>query len=84
MVYQIDNERDLNAYVMSFSSKVGSAPSEIKYEKHPVSIQVTLPTFLSLTAFADTGNHTDSHTAHLAPTLSATGRSTSTASIHKA
>jgi hypothetical protein len=37
VVYQIDNDRDFKTYVMSFSSKVGPKPAEIKYERHPVS-----------------------------------------------
>ena len=36
VVSQINNERDLQYYVMSFASKVPARRSEIKYERHPV------------------------------------------------
>ena len=36
VVYQIDNERDLENYVTSFTSKVGHKPTDIRYERHPV------------------------------------------------
>ena len=39
VVLQIDNAKDLNNYVSSFASKVGSS-GEIKYERHPVRIHV--------------------------------------------
>lgn len=39
VVLQIDNARDLNNYVSSFASKVGSS-GEIKYERHPVRIHI--------------------------------------------
>ncbi|KAL9108732.1 MAG: hypothetical protein Q9227_006528 [Pyrenula ochraceoflavens] len=32
---QVDNEKDFKDYILSFSGKAGSRPSEIKYEKHP-------------------------------------------------
>ncbi|MCJ1230302.1 hypothetical protein MMC12_006974 [Toensbergia leucococca] len=35
VVYQIDNERDLENYVTSFTSKVGHKPTDIRYERHP-------------------------------------------------
>jgi len=35
-VAQIDNEVDLQIYIMSFSDKVPAKPAEIKYEQHPV------------------------------------------------
>ncbi|ETN45622.1 uncharacterized protein HMPREF1541_09454 [Cyphellophora europaea CBS 101466] len=31
----VDNEKDFNDYVLSFTTKAGPTPSEIKYEKHP-------------------------------------------------
>lgn len=37
MVNQIDNERDLQNYLLSFTSKVETKSAEIKYERHPVS-----------------------------------------------
>ena len=40
VVTQIDNARDLNNYVSSFASKVGSS-GEIKYERHPVRTHVS-------------------------------------------
>ncbi len=36
LVSQIDNDKDLRMYVMSFAPKVPSRRSEIKYERHPV------------------------------------------------
>lgn len=36
VVSQIDNERDLHHYIMSYASKVPSKPPEYKYERHPV------------------------------------------------
>ena len=38
VVYQINNERDLRNYVVSFASKVGHKQAELKYERHPVSL----------------------------------------------
>ncbi|KAL9122741.1 MAG: hypothetical protein Q9187_000702 [Circinaria calcarea] len=35
VIHQIDNERDLRNYVLSFASKVGHKHAEIKYERHP-------------------------------------------------
>lgn len=35
VVFQIDNSRDLNNYISSFASKVGST-GDIRYERHPV------------------------------------------------
>ena len=35
VIQQIDNERDFRDYMLSFSNKAGTKPSEIKYEKHP-------------------------------------------------
>ena len=37
VVYQIDNTKDFDNFVSSFSSKVGQKPTDIKYERHPVS-----------------------------------------------
>ena len=36
VVSQIDNEKDLQDYVMAYSFKVPIKPAEIKYERHPV------------------------------------------------
>lgn len=35
LVIEIDNEKDFNNYIASYSGKVPPTPSEIKYEKHP-------------------------------------------------
>ena len=40
MVQQVDNERDLQQYIMAHSHSVPARPAEIRYEKHPVSINL--------------------------------------------
>ncbi|KAI9840465.1 MAG: hypothetical protein M1838_004058 [Thelocarpon superellum] len=35
VIYQIDNERDLDNYVASFAAKVSVRAGDIKYERHP-------------------------------------------------
>ena len=52
VVSQIDNTRDLNAYVTSFALKVGSS-GDIKYERHPVGLRSPLLLFNVLTPCAD-------------------------------
>ncbi len=44
VVSQIDNEKDLQTYVMGFATKVPARRSEIKYERHPVSQPI--PTYM--------------------------------------
>jgi hypothetical protein len=39
---QINNEQDFKDYVLSFSTKAAVRPSEIKYERHPVSSTFSL------------------------------------------
>lgn len=41
VVSQIDNEKDLQSFVMTFATKVPSRRSEIKYERHPVMVIVS-------------------------------------------
>ena len=41
IVSQIDNDKDLHTYVMSFASKVVSKPLETKYERHPVGLNLS-------------------------------------------
>ncbi|KAI9860016.1 MAG: hypothetical protein M1813_006363 [Trichoglossum hirsutum] len=35
VVYLVDNEKDFNNYILSFSSKVQPKAAELKYERHP-------------------------------------------------
>lgn len=36
VVYQIDNQKDLNTFISGHASKAGVRPSDIRYERHPV------------------------------------------------
>lgn len=42
LISRIDNDRDFHSYVTSHTSSVPPRPTEIKYEKHPVSNTILL------------------------------------------
>jgi len=49
LVYQIDNGKDFQQYITSFTPKIPTRLTEIKYEKHPVSLSSpTLSTIIMI------------------------------------
>ena len=45
VVFQIDNTRDLDNYISSFASKAGGKGSDIRYERHPVTMSLIAVSF---------------------------------------
>ncbi|KAI4165185.1 MAG: hypothetical protein LQ342_001053 [Letrouitia transgressa] len=76
VVYEIDNGRDLNNYILSFSSKVDLKPTDIRYERHPT-LTPSQPQFSGNVQSQDVLTHQQqllpSSVGHLAQPPSATG-----------
>ncbi|KAL9044081.1 MAG: hypothetical protein Q9214_002756 [Letrouitia sp. 1 TL-2023] len=77
VVYEIDNGRDLNNYILSFSSKVDLKPADIRYERHPT-LTPSQPQFSGDVQSQDILTHQQqllpSSVGHLAQPSSTTGQ----------